>query len=435
MLGAPAPRYDQILRQFKGERGLFVQDILENEVGGSFDPWPIQKLCDEKTWTPGLVISCEPSMGGIGHVRNAQLNCIRLAIEVGGEVILPGIVKRNTNDITKLNKVADPKGPLRGEPLDYLFDKQYLIQSLETSCPQLKVYQSLNDLVDQPSVQSPLKLDLENFPVAKEPGGTLTDPSTWGTSFYGWLNQTKPVEQRKYPMRVHMSVSNFYWPAQSDGPAFAKQFGRVMRPREDARRLAAVAIYEMNRRFKWGWEPRRDAILKDTYVGVHLRTEADAVERFPEYAVQGADYLNYASNTNLSVIFLAYGDTAKNVDQFTLRAQDFQIEVISKSDLLSGDELRYLKNMSWDQRGLVDFEILTRSAYQTGPAASTFSFNIALRRNTMAADYSEEETSTDSVMETEADQRSGRARWIDEYSILYGTDSPAVRAAVVGIWP
>lgn len=89
MLGAPAPRYDQILRQFKGERGLFVQDILENEVGGSFDPWPIQKLCDEKTWTPGLVISCEPSMGGIGHVRNAQLNCIRLAIEVGGELPSP----------------------------------------------------------------------------------------------------------------------------------------------------------------------------------------------------------------------------------------------------------------------------------------------------------------------------------------------------------
>ena len=53
---------------------------------------------------------------------------------------------------------------------------------------------------------------------------------------------------------------------------------------------------------------------------------------------------------------------------------------MSKSDLLFDNDLRELENLLWDQRGLVDFEILLRATQFGGYARSSFSQNIAFRR-------------------------------------------------------
>ncbi|KAJ2904140.1 uncharacterized protein MKZ38_008761 [Zalerion maritima] len=473
-MGAPARDYHEVLRQFKGQRGLFVNDMLEHEVGGPFDGTPIQELCASKTWTQGLIVSCDPAQGGIGHVRNAHLTCVRLAIEAGAELILPGIVRRSENDISKLNKVANPKGPLRGVHPSYLFDTEHLKSSLQAHCPQMKVYNSIDDLASEPSVLSALKFDPATLPVPKTEGGTLARPDKWLRQFNEWMDRESPKDKRKYPVRVHIPSLCFYWPVFWDGPEFARQFGRILRPHENARRLAAAALYSMNKRYGWHWEPRKEQIKKGSFVGVHLRTEQDAVERFPQYTTQGAEYLNFMAYANLSITFVAHGATATGVDIFSLRARDFGITVVEKRELLEPQDATFLDRMSFDQQGTVDFEILQRAALHTGSSASTFSWNVALRRNTMSEDYGgvaigdKSEKSDLAVEKREVERRAagelgdfdaiakgqaaakaaggggvgavpgsgdGRIRWVDEFGILYGNDGTQTRAMAEGMWP
>lgn len=76
---------DEVLRNLRGEKATFVNDFLAHEIEGPFDGEPIRKLCASKKWTKDLILSCDPVPGGLGQVRNAHLNCIRFAIEAGGE--------------------------------------------------------------------------------------------------------------------------------------------------------------------------------------------------------------------------------------------------------------------------------------------------------------------------------------------------------------
>jgi hypothetical protein len=77
--------YNGVARHFQDEKGLFISDFLGHEIDGPFDGQPIAKLCAKRQWTAGLFLSCDPPAGGFGQVRNAHLNCIRFAIEMGGE--------------------------------------------------------------------------------------------------------------------------------------------------------------------------------------------------------------------------------------------------------------------------------------------------------------------------------------------------------------
>lgn len=67
------------------EKSLFVDSFLESEADGDFDGEPIASLCSAKNWTEGMVFNCDAPSGGIGVVRNVHLNCIRFAIEAGGQ--------------------------------------------------------------------------------------------------------------------------------------------------------------------------------------------------------------------------------------------------------------------------------------------------------------------------------------------------------------
>lgn len=149
------------------------------------------------------------------------------------------------------------------------------MEQLSRACPQLKIYSSLNELYDTPSVQSYIYFDSEVFPVLTGPSGTLTDPSQWEKSFHEWLDRIKPIKERKHSLRVYINVFNYYWPIQFDGLAFAKKFGKLARPREDARRLAAIAMSEMNKKFNWSWNPKQKEISRKCFVGVYLGTNTD----------------------------------------------------------------------------------------------------------------------------------------------------------------
>lgn len=77
--------YEGVVRHFQDEKEAFLADFLRHEVDGDFDGHGIAELCAAKPWIPNVILSCDPPAGGPAVVKNAHLNCIRMAMEMGGE--------------------------------------------------------------------------------------------------------------------------------------------------------------------------------------------------------------------------------------------------------------------------------------------------------------------------------------------------------------
>ncbi|ROW01572.1 hypothetical protein VSDG_02092 [Cytospora chrysosperma] len=471
-------KYTEILRSFKDEKKLFIADFLENEIDGRFDGTELANLCKSKRWRSqkeAIILSCQPMPGGIGEVKNGHLHCIRFAIEIGAQLVLPRITRRSPADISNLYGEQQAKG----QPLDYMFQSQHLISALNTYCPQMKVHASLDDLYDAPSLLKPLPISISMLTdqfvnIDGELVPVVPDPATVRQKFEALYARELPLESRRYPVRVDLQATPFAWPAAADGAAFRRDFGRLLRVREDVRALAASGLYDLARRFGVPFDPRRGigpagnittaaaaAAATDTtptFLGVHLRTEKDVMYRglgFPDYEAQAFYFLNHlegvAADGRDRVVYLATGllPGDDEVRKFRTRAAELNATVVTKRDVLGPGEVAMLNNhLTWDQRALVDYEIMLRVGFMMGVVESSFAWNLAMRRGNVygggggggvggvGPEYGgyvgfagEKPWDFDTSFDPEM-----VVMWRDRYSTLYGRASRAV-AMFNGIWP
>ena len=126
----------------------------------------------------------------------------------------------------------------------------------------------------------------------------------------------------------------------------------------------------------------------DAFLGAHLRTESDAKaagwlesdSAHANFTGQTNAYLSQALAHNLSTIYAASGN-ASEITRFAQKAWHLHhINVTSKVGLLSPPDFAILNNMTWDQQGLVDYEVLRRCSQLAGFARSSFGFNVAISR-------------------------------------------------------
>lgn len=332
------------------------------------------------------------------------------------ELVLPEIVPRSEDDIKAITG-------RRGVPLDYFFDLDHLYHVLQTYCPQMKVYGSMNDLYNVPEVVNALEFSIPDTNTKWANGRVMAEPSDWHKQFHQFLDQRSPPEERQYPFRVHLKHTLWTWPTARDKAPFASSFGRMLRIRPDARRLAASALFSLESRFRLNLDPRT-RYHPTSFVGVHLRTEEDVTDMIPDYTTQAANYLHCLSESESSVAFLASGAGKANITAFVNRAKDFNVTVVTKMDILDEEEQQMLKGLSWDQRALVDYEIMLRAGLVAGVSASSFAWNLALRRS-----YAFGQGPMGVAFEP-----GSAISWKDDYTTLFGKfeGSYAMRAA---IWP
>lgn len=345
------------------DRDTFIEQWLSTQVSDPFNISAISNLCQTRKPNPDIIVRCAPGTGGVGNIRSYILHCVRFAIETGGSIIIPRFHRRRPEDVADLN------GELRD--FDHFFDRPWLKETLEKACPHMLVH----DFQDE---AWSFVGNVTHFGGAIDVS-TINQPSPWREEFERWLLESSAG--KKKPWVVESSDPGRSRDVMDDGVDFYHSFGRILQFRPDIRRLAALATMEMDARFGLGIDPSQ-RLFEDAYAGAHIRTEEDVIKVGwnPDFERQTDDNIRLAKEAGLGVIYAASGNE-EDLERFAIKAEKEGLSLVTKHDLLSGNDLRELENLVWDQKGLLDFEILLRATRFGGFAMSSFSLNIAFRRH------------------------------------------------------
>lgn len=351
----------------------FKREWLATDLGGELDWLRLEQLCAGQAWRDDVVLQMLHSRGGIGNVRGTILDFLYFAIHAGVHIVLPGYVKRT--DAT-LDWLDESNGYY---PFDNMFDAEWFMRIMDTHCPQLHIYPSTDDVPNDTAMSSEY-----DIPTARSDKQASNSDGALLANFRGWLEgQPEYAPGELNLVKVVAAIWNFDLHPQ---PGLRAAFGRLLKISPHIRELAAAAVFSMRADLGLGGVEPGDALHRDAYYGVHLRTEADAelsgwLRAYGGFDAQTDRHIEACRGLGLDVMYVASGDQG-DIDRFARKAYDREgIAVVSKRDLLSGPrEREALDGLTWDQQGAVDWEILSRSSFFSGPVMSSFSWNIALRR-------------------------------------------------------
>lgn len=182
------------------------------------------------------------------------------------------------------------------------------------------------------------------------------------------------------------------WPTWHDGPELANTFGGLLKFNKQVVRLGKKALanmHEFARDNASSVQHRRDISTIRSYsihdnsafLGVHLRTEADAEKFWPSYEEQEETYLLKAEEMGFPVAYVATGNLSEARKFAEAARERLGVTVLTKVDLLDGADADEMVSLSWDQQGLVDHVVLAGAEYFVGNSRSSFSILLAQKRH------------------------------------------------------
>ncbi|KAH8687656.1 putative platelet-activating factor acetylhydrolase [Tricladium varicosporioides] len=311
-------------------------NLNDYDFNGDYVGWPLERACNETQWTPGLVYVCDNNSGGIGNIRNFILSCVRYGIETGATgIVMPRIQRRHEEDLANLFNAGF-------KPFEYFFDGEHFRKAMGDHCPQMKIY---NELEDVPNADKMLKID-EFYPKDLSDGdccdgrGANKHLDMYRSKFENWLNTTRRTPSAAEPVSVRYRWAMFFeWPIYRDGPEFAATFGDILRLNSEVEGLAIKVLDELSKFAGIDPDPSHKE-LKVPFLGVHLRTESDALGFWPDFTVQTDGYMKEAEARGLKHAYLACGNATDGHRFGEMAYEKLKLNTTSKLDLLKGDDLK-----------------------------------------------------------------------------------------------
>ncbi|CZT19591.1 uncharacterized protein RCC_05442 [Ramularia collo-cygni] len=350
----------------------FIHEWLDVHVIEPYSASPLSNYCNRTEWRPNLVFNLANANGGIGNVRGNILDFVFFAIEAGASIVLPGMAVRSQDDLS--NVWADRAS------FDALFDEEWFLRKMKEACPRMQIYKPEPGMEVAPALEgnylpSSRRMD-ESFDNTKDAYLAHLD---------GWL-QSKPNFEADKLVVVNLERTLWEIDTWSLPVGFRRNFGQLLRVNPSACQLAALAVQNLALGYGIPLDPRT-AIPKNSFYGAHLRTEADAANAGwlnapnANFSAQTDAYIQQASKHNLGLIYAASGDPT-DLGRFKAKAAAHSppVQVVTKFDLLPPSGAAILKEMTWDQQALVDFEVLKRCSLFGGFVKSSFSYNIGMAR-------------------------------------------------------
>ncbi|RDW75490.1 hypothetical protein BP6252_06632 [Coleophoma cylindrospora] len=405
------PVVDHEMEELEKYRNEFIKIASETSLR-PFNARPIRKYCQSVRWHNDLVFNCSNLMGGEGNLRSQLLHCVRHAMLAGAALILPKIPVRA--------QIQSKSGPVivhKYEELidmEYLFDKDLFYARLGESCPQLKIYNSRR------AIPGPRHVVDAEWGWKQVWNTTLPEAMRrWQRYYKRW--RVPPPNITMVDLAVHLNFGDIC----THGAGFANTFGQLLASHPEAYRIAAAVLFELSYQYKLALDPS-SLFMKDAYLGIHLRTAADAIKfHFLDFETQAQRYQELAKAADLPVIYVASGNQS-SVPMFG--ALVAPTPVVTKYTLLRDtDELDTLRAMTWDQQGLVDTIVLIKSSMFLGMNSSSMSWNVAKTRQAMLPQgVCSGRTETPRIFEN------GNSL-VDELSVIIGEGQRY--ELDIGVWP
>ncbi|KAK3901713.1 hypothetical protein C8A05DRAFT_34600 [Staphylotrichum tortipilum] len=349
-----------------------------SKADSPFISWPLARVCAESTaWAPGVVFVCDNNSGGIGNIRNYILTCVRYAIDAGASgLVLPQISTRSEKDLSNLM--------LGQRDFSYFFDEAHFRRSLHSACPQFTLY---NTTADIPHAPDPFKAEMitpRNFGLRGGCDKRELNKHTgvFDKAFRKHVEQSAVDFSLPAPSLEHPRIIRFTWgvqwdwPVFRDGPEFASSYGGLLRFYPDILGLGQRAAGYMREYAMQNGASRK-------FAGLHLRTENDALSRWPKFDEQSGAYLERAGAMGFKAAYLATGNQTEAAKLTRAAKEKHGMAVVTKHELLKSHpaDLEALKALTWDQQGLVDFVVLLECEYFFGVSPSSFSMTVAGKRH------------------------------------------------------
>jgi len=282
-------------------------------------------------------------------------------------------------------------------PFGHFFDLPHFTDILSTTCPQIHIYNHINDLYDIPSTAKfvPLEPTKVKFTLLLH-DHVLAAPATWNTNFNNFMLAEEPDRfppTAEKPLLIAQMKPLLEFPLSYDDPHFVPNFGKILRLREDTRRIAAAVLYALSQKYNLdlGVQKAEPFISGGQFYGAQLTTGASGGT---PVANQIANYVSEAKKYNLLVMYVAGGLTDDLAALSTASNSSFAIE--TKENLMSErgaigeppiakkgfeSEWHELQTLTQDQQLLVDYEVLLRSSVFGGGGESNSAWNVAMRRH------------------------------------------------------
>lgn len=345
------------------------------------DSEEMRAVCSSTKWNQSLVFTCDNNHGGIGHVRNSILNCVRYAIGAGGALVLPNIALRDEDDLGHDHGHAEKRhGPGRNG-MEYMFDVNHFTDSLRVSCPDLLLIRHMEQ-----TDSSRRRGLLPEHLFTNIPTSGLEHPEEWPIKLEAWIEEYMPSYPEKEPIIIDLEQSFLHYPAHSDGHKFAHTFGNILKFRPDVRRLATTTLNKLS---EWYDIPLNvsEPIMKPSFMGAHLQTDNPFLEErhnsgvaYAHFPSQTAAYIEQAISAKIPLIYVASGNLPE-IHKFGLQATASKMAITHKEDLLKDKDMDALERLRWDQRALVDYLVLLKAQDFAGVGHSSFSWQVVMTRH------------------------------------------------------
>ncbi|KAF3163366.1 hypothetical protein TWF225_002076 [Orbilia oligospora] len=336
----------------------------------------LAELCRAITWRPNLYLNCTRISAGLFNQVNEIKNCVRMAIDTGANLILPSSSER---DSERLNNFHTDDIAWKRQ-FRQRWDEEHIMSHLGKACPQMKVLPS-----DEPPISNAthILIDPKGSPGFKEYLGHFDGTRT----FRDYVDKTSSEKGATLNSTISPVVLEIEWtllvinpendPTGLDWRAWT-EISLLIRPTESHRRL----VQKLS---------EAESLRKDSYIGVHLRVEHDAVGKWwDDLELQVSKNLNsidvmakrfreQRGDGKNPFIYVACGDK-KGIERFRELAALRGYIVLDKWGVLGNDteSLSKIDKLSFDERGLLDYAVLLNGYFFLG---SSFSYTVANMRS------------------------------------------------------
>ncbi|KAF7870372.1 hypothetical protein EAF04_004118 [Stromatinia cepivora] len=319
-------------------------DAMNEKVEDEEKPLALRSLCETTTFQPGIYLQCHSwcgsdstsICGGLNNARNRVQTCLRLALDLGSNIILPTVSTGRHRENPSLFS-SDSVCP------DVYFDIPHLIQEMGSICPKLEMRRcgDTSGIAEERIIQMGRRQYMEgNYHIG-----------TFKTAIDAHLESLSLSEiSSENPVAVGFGDTMFaYNYTFASEQALQQQLFRTIKYNPELLQL--------------GSQIRDTPQLRDGYIAVHLRGEADWPPHFGSREQQMDFYTQEIESASadgvaegIKTIYVSCGDSDA-ISLFRERLSALGFQVYDKWELVSAlpDLLKQLQDMEFDAAAIVEY--------------------------------------------------------------------------------